>query len=76
MVGRPGADEGEGRLAGDPVVRASRRLAVERYDPAEEAPLALLKVERGEGAPDGVVGRDAVGERQEGARPGELGVAA
>jgi hypothetical protein len=89
VVGRPGADEVDGRLAVGPVVRAAQRLAVMRHDPAgrqpargasghrqdpaEEAALEPLGVERREDAPEGVVRWDAVGERQEGAQPGELG---
>ena len=69
-----------------PVEGAAQRLAVDgddlalgglvqRLDPAEEAPLELLGVEPLEEAAEGVMRGDAVGQVQEGAQPGELGVA-
>ena len=86
-VGRgPGADQVDGPLARIAVVGTPYRLAVDghhfpgdqvghRLGPGHEALLELLRVQPGEDVAEGVVGRDAVGQFQEGLEPFQLALA-
>ena len=86
VLGGPGADQVQRRQVAGRVEGAPQGLAVDRHDlppgqlvegpdPGDEAVVELAGIEQLEDAGEGVVGRDAIGELQEGLQPLALGPA-